>query len=96
MDRLYTSLDIADWLSAQNITMGGTFRKNCVGIPPELKVVKDKAELSNEIYWEVNGKYNISSYVVKTSKVKKAALMLSTMEPLLGAIKDDQKKKPAL
>ena len=76
--------------------MVGTFQKNRVGIPPELKVLKDKAELSNEIYWEVNGKYNISSYVVKTSKGKKAVLMLSTMEPLLGVTKDDQKKKPAL
>ena len=84
MDRLYTSLEIADWLSARIITMVGTFQKNRVGIPPELKVVKDKAELSNEIYWEVNGKYNISSYVVKTSKGKKAVLMLSTMEPFLG------------
>ena len=55
--------------------MVGTFQKNRVGIPPELKVVKDKAELSNGIYWEVNGKYNISSYVVKTSKGKKAVLM---------------------
>ena len=91
MNRLYTSLEIADWLSARNITMVGT--KNRVGIPPELKVVKDKAELSNEIYWEVNGKYNISSYVVKTSKGKKAVLMLSTMEPLLGVTKDDQEKK---
>ena len=96
MDRFYTSLEIADWLSARNITMVGTFQKNRVGIPPELKVVKDKAELSNEIYWEVNGKYNISSYVVKISKGKKAVLMLSTMEPLLGVTKDDQKKKPAL
>ena len=96
MDRLYTSLEIADWLSARNITMVGTFQNNRVGIPPELKVVKDKAELSNEIYWEVNGKCNISSYVVKTSKGIKAVLMLSTMEPLLGVTKDDQKKKPAL
>ena len=96
MDRLFTSFEIADWLSARNITMVGTFQKNCVGIPPELKVVKDKAELSNEIYWEVNGKCNISSYVVKTSKEKKAVLMLSTMEPLLGVTKDDRKKKPAL
>ena len=95
MDKLYTSLEIADWLSARNITMVGTFQKNRVGIPPELKVVKDKAELSNEIYWEVNGKYNISSYILKTSKGKKASLMLSTMEPLLGVTKDDQKKKSA-
>ena len=72
MDRFYTSLEIVDWLSARNITMVGTFQKIRVGIPPELKVVKDKAELSNEIYWEVNGKYNISSYVVKTSKGKKS------------------------
>ena len=42
IDRLYTSLGIADWLSARNNTMVGTFQKNHVGIPPELKVVKDK------------------------------------------------------
>ena len=83
-------------LKGRNITMVGTFQKNRLGIPPELKVVKDKAELSNETYWEVNGKYNISSYVVKTSKGKKAVLMLSTMEPLLGVTKDDEKKKPVL
>ena len=30
MDKLYTSLEIADWLSARNITMVGTFQKNPV------------------------------------------------------------------
>ena len=96
MDRLYTSFEIADWLSKRNITMVGTFQKNRVGIPPEIKEVKDKEELSSEIYWEENGKYNLSSYVVKNKKGKKCVLMLATVEPLLGVTKDDRKKKPAL
>ena len=96
MDRLYTSLEIAEWLSKRNITMVGTFQKNRVGIPAAIKDGKDKEILSSEIYWEENGKYNLSSYVVKTSKGKKVVLMLATVDPLLGITVDDGKKKPAL
>ena len=41
MDRLYTSFEISDWLSARNIIMVGTFQKNRVGIPPELKTASE-------------------------------------------------------
>ena len=50
---------------------------------------------SYEVYWKDDGKCNISSYVVKTSKGTKNVLLLSTVEPLLGVTKDD-KRKPGL
>ena len=39
---------------------------------------------------------NISSYVVKSSKGKKNVLLLSTLDPILGVTKDDEKQKTAL
>ena len=39
---------------------------------------------------------DISSYVVKSSKGKKNVLLLSTLGPILGVNKDDEKQKPAL
>ena len=96
MDRLYTSFKIANWLLDKKITMVGTFQANRVGIPPDLKKVDDRDLLSNKVFWQDNGKTNISSYVVKTSKGKKNVLMLSTIEPIIGTTIDDEKKKPAL
>ena len=48
------------------------------------------------MYCEENGKTILESYVVKTSKGKKNVLMLSTMEPVLGVTKGDQKFKPQM
>ena len=96
MDRLYTSFEIANWLLEKNITMIGTFQANRVGIPPLIKDVNNREILSNEIYWEDDGKTNLSSYVVKTSQGKKNVLMLSTIDPILGVTKDDGKNKPAV
>ena len=76
--------------------MVGTFQMNRVGIPPDLKKVDDRDLPNNKIFWQDNGKTNLSSYVVKTSKGKKNVLMLSTIEPILGTTIDDEKKKPAL
>ena len=95
MDRLYSSFQIADWLLQKNITMIGTFQANRVGIPPEIKKMEHREVNSYEVYWKDDGKCNISSYVVKTSKGKKNVLLLSTVEPLLGVTKDD-KRKPGL
>ena len=96
MDRLYTSFKIADWLLQKHITMVGTFQLNRVGIPAELKQVHNRELLSTEVYWQDNGKTNLTSYVVKTSKGKKNAMILSTVEPILGVTRDDQKKKPSV
>lgn len=95
MDRLYTSFEIAEWLLDRKITMLGTMQANRVGIPPVIKETKDREILSIETYWEKNGSRNISSYVVKTSKGKKSVIVLSTLDPIRGVTKDDEKKKPA-
>ena len=96
MDRLYTSLKIADWLLHKHITMVGTFQLNRVGIPAELKKVDNRELLSTEVYWQDNCKTTHTSYVVKTSKGKKNVMILSTVEPILGVTRDDEKKNPAV
>ena len=95
MDRLYTSFEVADWLLERKITMAGTIQSNRVGIPSAVKAVDERELNSYDLYWRNDGKCNLSSYVVKTSKGKKNVLLLSTVEPLLGVTKDD-KQKPAL
>ena len=95
MDRLYTSFEIADWLHERKITTLGAMQSNRVGIPPEKKETKDREILSTEMYWEKNDSRNISSYVVKTSKRKKSVIVLSTIDPIRGVTKDDDKKRPA-
>jgi len=96
MHRLYTSFKIADWLLQKSITMVGTFQLNRVGIPAELKKTDSREILSSEVYWQCDGKTNLTSYVVKTSKGKKNVLILSTVEPIISVTRDDQKKKPAV
>ena len=95
MERLYTSFEVADWFLQQKITMVGTIQANRVGIPAELKTVNNRDMNSYALYWRKDGKCNISSYVVKTSKGKKNVMVVSTVEPILGITKDD-KKKPGL
>ena len=96
MDRLYSSFDIAEWLLDRKITMLGTMRSNRVGIPQYIKETKDKEILSSEIFWQKDASCNISNYTVKTSKGKKAVIVLSTLNPIRGVTIDDEKKKPAL
>ena len=95
MDRLYSSFQIVDWLLQKSVTLIGTFQANRVGIPPETKKMEHREVNSCEVYWKDDGRCNISSYVVKTSKGKKNVLLLSTVEPLLGVTKDD-KRNPGL
>ena len=96
MDRLYTNLEIADWLFRKSIATIGTMQHNRVGIPKELKTVENKEELSSGIFWEVGGAKRFVSYTVKTSKGKKNVIMLTTAERLLGVTMDGNKSKPAL
>ena len=96
MDRLYSSFEIAELLHERKVTMVGTMQSYRVGIPASIKDTKDREDLSSEIYWEEEGVRNISSYVVKSLKGKKNVLLLSTLDPILGVTKDDEKQKPAL
>ena len=96
MDRLYSTVSVTNWLLDKGITMVGTMQKNRVGIPATLKDVTNREINSTEKYWEKYGKRIFTSYVTKTSKGKKNAIVLSTIEPLLGTTIDDDKCKPAI
>ena len=92
-DPLYTSIPLAKWLLGKRITFIGTTKLNRKGIPDELKETKNRKLLSSEIYWDENSPLSISSYVVKTSKVKKKLILVPTAPPILGITKDDGKSK---
>jgi len=98
MDRLYTSIPIANWLREKSITVIDTLKHNRIGIPDELKDAKGREEHSVTLHYESTKKdIAICSYTVKTkSSGKKNVLMLTTTRPLLGKTKDDGKNKPAL
>lgn len=96
MDPLYTSCAISKWLLERDITMDGTLQINRVGSPPALKDVKEREELSSGTCWEKDRDTILSSYVVKTSKGKKNMSMLSTVNLVLDAKKDDGKMNTAI
>ena len=70
---------------------------NKKGIPLAIKNVEGREKNSYKIFWEKEeGKLSIHSYTVQNkSKGLKNVVMLSTIPPILGTSKDDQ-KKPAL
>lgn len=98
MDRLYTSIELAQWLLERNITVVGTLMANKKGIPAAVKSVEGRENYSYQVYWETeNMKLTLHSYVVRTkSKGMKNVLVLSSVPPILGITKDDGKCKPAV
>ena len=98
MDRLYTSVSTAKWLLSRNITLVGTLQSNRIGLPDELKNPKERSEFESTIHWEKqHGNIALCTYTTKTkSKGMKNILVMSTMQPLLGLTKDDDKHKPAV
>ena len=95
-DRFYKSLPLANWCLQHNITMVGTIMTNRKGVG-EIKSLANRENLSTKVYWEKDGIINITSYVVNTkSSGKRNILVLSTMPPIMGITKDDEKKKPAI
>ena len=86
MDRLYSSIPIANWLLEKHITIIGTPMTNRRGIPDEVKIVTNREEFSQTIHFE-EGKKDLAlcSYHVKTkSKGKRNVLILTTMRPMLS------------
>jgi hypothetical protein len=98
MDRLYTSVELLEWLLAKNITAVGTIMTNKKGVHEAIKTTNGRENNSYKVFWEKEkGKMSIHSYVVKTKSTgMKNVLVLSTLPPLLGTTKDDGKHKPAL
>ena len=91
MDHLYTSVSTAIWLHEQKITVVGMQMMNRIGIPDEIKAVRNHENFSVTIHFEEEKKdFTLMRYNVKTkSKGTKNVLMLTTMQ-------DDGKEKPAL
>ena len=78
-DRLYTSIESANYFLAWDITTEGTFQK--VSIPSELFDTKSRDEFSTSCHFEQD-KNNIylTSYTVKTeSKGKKRCYVLNML-----------------
>ena len=97
MDRLYTSINLAQLLLQKRMTCIGTMQQNRVGIPEDLKKTNDRELLSTRQLWEkTKSDLVLTSYVVSSSKGKKNVLVLSTTKPLQGVTRDDGCRKPAV
>ena len=96
-DRLYTSIPLVKWLLQQGITSIGTLMTNRRGIPKEIKSISGE-EFTYNVFWEQQKKkLNLHSYLVKTkSSGMRNVLVLSTMQPRLGTVKEGRQPKPAL
>ena len=94
MDRLYTSIPIAEWPLTKNITCIGTMLTRRVGISEEIKTTRNQELFSTRVFWEKKeGDLSIASYVVPTSKSVRNVLVLTTTRPLLGVTKVDGRWK---
>ena len=98
MDRLYTSVSIGKWLMSRNKTLVGTLQSKRIGLPDKLKNPKERSEFESTIHWEKqHDNIALCTYTTKTkSKEMKNIFVMSTMQPLLGITKDDDKHKPAI
>ena len=91
MDRLYTSVEIPNWLLEENIIIVGTLQKDRVGFPE--KDTKHHEVLSKTCHFEKDKKDLCpSSYTVQT-KGKKKVVILSTTRLLHSCRKDNKKSK---
>ena len=95
MDRLYTSIPIAEWLwNEQKMTMIGTFQSNRKGFPAELK--KPGPNKTSSIFYQVDGPLVLAQYCTVTkSKGAVSIVILTTRTPMDGVTQDDQ-QKPAI
>ena len=64
----------------------------------EVSFLSGREPLSTKAFWEkTNPRLVVTSYVVKPKSTSKSNMLtLSTMQPILGMIKDDGKKKLAI
>ena len=46
LDRLYTSIELLEWLQTQSIAVSGTIDPTRKGIPPEIKAVTERENRS--------------------------------------------------
>ena len=83
---------------SRNMTFVGTLQSNRRDIPIELKNVVERKRFSCQCFWESSeNTLVLYSYVFPTkSSDQHNALLLSTVELILGVTIGDGKKKPAI
>ena len=86
IDRLYTSIEQAEWLLERDITTVGTVQKGRIGFPSELFDNKGRENFSTTCHFEADKKNMcVTTYTVQTkSKGKKNVVVLSTSRPRGG------------
>ena len=92
MDRYFTSVSIAKYLLANKITLVGTMRSGRVGIPNEMKEIKQREDLFTMYAFTEDNKLLLVSYVVKKKSGKRNVLVLSTMHKDVKVTKDARLK----
>ena len=81
MDRYFTSMTIAEYHLKKTITLVGTMRTDRIGIPAEMKEVRNRKSPSTLV-----------SYVLKKKSGVRNVLVLSTMHKNALTTKDERKK----
>lgn len=66
--RLYTSVQFANFLLDNQMTVTGTVNIIRKGIPPEMKQVQGRPEGDYRVLYEVGGKLSLHSWLSKTKK----------------------------
>ena len=87
-----------NWFLKNRITVVGTLVTKRIGLPDDLKKAKQRGQFESIMHWEkIEGDLSLCTYTTKyRSKEKKNVLVLSTMRPLMGIKRDDEKQKPAI
>ena len=80
------------------ITVVGTLVTKHTGLLDHLKKSKQRGQFESTMHWKkIEGDLSLCMYTPKyRSKEKKNVLVLSTMRPLMGITRDDEKQKPAI
>ena len=97
MDRLYTSVEIINWLLEKNITIVVTVQKGRVGFPEEVFDTKNREVISKTCGLEKDKNLCLSSCTVQAiSKGKKNVVILSIKRPMHSCTKGDNKSIPQI
>lgn len=68
LDQLYTSSFLVRWLFERKTTSTERMQQNWEGIPTVIKEIKNREQLSKEIYWESDGPMFIHCHVIDRQK----------------------------
>ena len=92
MDRYFTSVTIAHYLKAKNMTLVGTMRANRAGIPKELVEMQNRDNKDTKFVYAKEDDMMLTSYVVKKKSGNRNILLLSPMHDDVKCGRDESKK----